>query len=59
MEGSGGWGRKVVYRPESVIRAAGIRSLRPAREEMYALKGPFKNAGPYAASSAALVPLRF
>ena len=46
MEGSGGWGRKVVYRPESVIRAAGIRSLRPAREEMYALKGPFKNAGP-------------
>ncbi len=39
MEGSGGWGRKVVYRPESVIRAAGIRSLRPAREEMYALGG--------------------
>ena len=33
MEGSGGWGRKVVYRPESVIRAAGIRSLRPARGE--------------------------
>ena len=59
MEGSGGWGRKVVYRPESVIRAAGIRSLRPAREEMYALKGPFKNAGPWVVFFTTLVPLRF